>query len=489
MYSTNNYCDIDTFEKYVLCHDKRYENSYILSGYYHYGNKFLSRLSIFDGNRGTVKHDKEKVNKILGILMNDKYKLEDKTKQLEEFSEVEKKGIGSMLGMAIGDAMGARNEFKTPRYGEKDLENMGKGPGGHFKLQPGQWTDDTSMGLCIADSLIMNNGELSPHDIMHRFIAWWRGGYNNAFRYNEPPRGSVGLGGNISLAIKNYMDHFQLYGKLANPATEAGDKNTSGNGSIMRNAAIPICFYEDIHLACEMARKQSLITHQGDEAKECCSLLTHIIVKLLNVKSNEKNKNKDNNIDNNKDNNIDNNKYNNINDNKDNNINDNKDDYLDYIKKNILNNLGKTFNTDIKSVKCLANHQREGDDKDRDWDWTVEQYKYSPTRTKKQRGYVGSYAMDNMAMSLNTIYQTYNFRDAIIRAVNIRGDSDSVASVVGQIAGALYPIETIPGDWIKAICNWDHGEIALRGYMLARIGKNNNSKNVKNKKERLSYVV
>ncbi len=51
--------------------------------------------------------------------------------------------------------------------------------------------------------------------------------------------------------------------------------------------------------------------------------------------------------------------------------------------------------------------------------------------------------MDNMAMSLNTIY---NFKDAIIRAANIRGDSDSVASVVGQMAGALYPIEQIPGD-------------------------------------------
>ena len=75
--------------------------------------------------------------------------------------------------------------------------------------------------------------------------------------------------------------------------------------------------------------------------------------------------------------------------------------------------------------------------------------------------------MDNMAMSLNTIYKTDNFKDAMIRAANIRGDSDSVASVVGQIAGALYPIETIPGDWIKAIYKWDHGEIALRGYILS----------------------
>jgi ADP-ribosylglycohydrolase len=137
-------------------------------------------------------------------------------------------------------------------------------------------------------------------------------------------------------------------------------------------------------------------------------------------------------------------------------------------KEEIFNNLGKfEAETDVQSVKCLANHQKEGNNEDRNWDWTVDQYQYSPTRTKKQKGYVGSYAMDNMAMSLNTIYKTGNFKDAMIRAANIRGDSDSVASVVGQIAGALYPLETIPGDWIKAIYRWDQGEIALRGYILS----------------------
>ena len=79
--------------------------------------------------------------------------------------------------------------------------------------------------------------------------------------------------------------------------------------------------------------------------------------------------------------------------------------------------------------------------------------------------------MDAMAMSLNIIYNTDNFKDAIIKAVNLRGDSDSVASVVGQMAGAYYPLEDIPNDWIKEIYRWDQGEIALRGYMLSRLMK------------------
>ena len=321
-----------------------------------------------------------------------------------------------MLGMAIGDAMGARYEFKPVRYGTIDLMDMGDNSISNFKMEPGQWTDDASMGLCLADCLLMNNGKLDEHDLMHRFLCWWKGGYNNAFRFNPYPRRSVGLGGNISLSFKEYK-------KDKSPRTNAGNKNTSGNGSIMRNAAVPICFSDNMELACTNAKIQSLVTHQGDEARECCSLLTHIICKIF------------------------------------------KGENL----KQILNNLGNTFKTDVQSVAYLAYHKQEKNDVNRNWDWTVPQYHYSPERSKKHPGYIGSYAMDNMAMSLNTVYHTTNFRDALIRIVNIRGDSDSVASVVGQISGAYYDIEEIPGDWIKTLYKWDRGELALRGYMLARL--------------------
>ena len=418
----NAFANLDKFEKYVLNKDPEKPEFYILSSYYKShidpSGIYLSKLSIFDKDRGTIKEDKHLINKVLEILKTNK-SAEEKRELLKKYnlSNEEKKGIGSMLGMAIGDAMGARYEFKKVRYGEIDLLNMGVPGISNFKMEPGQWTDDTSMGLCLADSLLMNKGELKPHDLMRRFLCWWYGGYNNAFRNNSTPRHSVGLGGNISQSFSRYKDYQE-------EETKAGNKNTSGNGSIMRNAAIPICFHYDINKACEKARKQSLVTHQGVEAKECCSLLTHIIVKIF------------------------------------------KGEKL----KDILDNLGKTFITDVPSVKYLANSKQEGSDVDRNWNWKFKgQYKYSPKRVKEKPGYVGSYAMDNMAMSLNILYNTDNFRDALIKIVNIRGDSDSVASVVGQIAGAYYDIETIPGDWIEAINRWDNGEIALRGYMLARL--------------------
>ena len=280
------FANIDFFENCVLKENKNYPGYFILSSYYrkHADPKriYLSKLSIFDKDRGTVKRDKALIKDVLDILMTDKNP-EEKKELLKKFKLTikEKRAIGSMLGMAIGDAMGARYEFKKVRYDEIDLKGMDS-KYSNFNMEPGQWTDDTSMGLCLADSLLMNKGELDPHDLMKRFLCWWYGGYNNAFKKNATPRHSVGLGGNISQSFKRYF-------KYKEEETGAGDENTSGNGSIMRNAAIPICFHkiDEIKNACEMARMQSRVTHQGKEAKECCALLTHIIVNLLNRKNDE----------------------------------------------------------------------------------------------------------------------------------------------------------------------------------------------------------
>ena len=434
----DEFCDIYTFEESVIKYNKNQHNLYILSKEFDQIKPkgiLLTRLSIFDDiERGTIKNDKEKVSEILKILMSSE---NPQAKSLLisklNISDKEKRSIGSMLGMVIGDAMGAINEFKSVRYDKKDT--FGMGAGGNFYLKPCQWTDDTSMGICLADSLLMNKGELNQHDLMKRFIAWWKGGYNNAFRFcieNEKkyPRGSVGLGGNISLSLSLYIKEYRTTGNPS-PETKAGNKNTSGNGSIMRNAAVPICFNKDINKACEVAKRQSLVTHQGVEAKECCSLLTNIIVQILNGEKLEK----------------------------------------------IFENLEKRFKSDVKSVEKLAKHEQEGYDENRNWNWKVPQYYYSPQRSKKMPGYIGSYCMDAMAMSLNIVYTTNNFRDAIIKSVNLRGDSDSVSSVVGQIVGAYYPLEEIPGEWIREVFKWDHGEIALRGYMLARL------------KEGKSYII
>lgn len=82
---------------------------------------------------------------------------------------------GALLGLATGDALGAPLEF-ADRDEEPMISDMvGGGP---FNLVAGQWTDDTALALCLSDSLIANQG-LDTHDLMHRFVRWWRAGENS----------------------------------------------------------------------------------------------------------------------------------------------------------------------------------------------------------------------------------------------------------------------------------------------------------------------
>ena len=372
----------------------------------------FNNYSIFNTNSEKIKKDKEYIQNLLTNYI--------KTNKMEtSLNKLENGALGTMLGMGIADSMGHRFEFQPLRYNTITLRDMGEGQGGSFRLLPGQWTDDTSMGLCLADSLIVKNGEYDAHDLMHRFLCWWYGGYNNAFRFDKYRNHSCGLGGMIS-------ESFEYYIESPKEKTEAGDKNSSGIGSIMRNAAVPICFHNDLNKAMKIAELQSYATHHGDEAAECCRLLTFIVIKIFNRKNET--------------------------------------------LQEIIENLND-FKTPVFSVQCLAQSKEENDSPDRDWNWKKKDFKYSPTRARSQPGYIGSYAMDGMAMALHVVYYTNSFEEAVIKVVNLRGDSDSVGAVVGQIAGAYYGVDHIPPKWIEVISEWDHFEIPLRGYILSKINK------------------
>ena len=77
--------------------------------------------------------------------------------------------------------------------------------------------------------------------------------------------------------------------------------------------------------------------------------------------------------------------------------------------------------------------------------------------------------MDGLAMALHVLYTTNSFKEAVLKGVNLCGDADSVGSVIGQIAGAFYGLDSIPKDWIETINRWDNNEIALRGYILCHL--------------------
>merc|ERR1712224_570365 len=93
------------------------------------------------------------------------------------------------------------NEGSTGhRFDIKGWKNVGN-PRNEFKVCPGQWTDDSSMGLCLADTLL-SRGNYSGSDVRIRYHNWWFRGYNNAFG-NDSRIGSVGLGGNVEQSLLN----------------------------------------------------------------------------------------------------------------------------------------------------------------------------------------------------------------------------------------------------------------------------------------------
>ena len=178
---------------------------------------------------------------------------------------LKKRFRGAMLGLAACDAVGTTLEFEAPGTFEPITDMVGGGP---FKLQPGQWTDDTSMALCLAASLIECFG-FDAKDQMERYVRWWRTGYMS----------SDGTCFDIGNTVKAALAKFE---KDGNPFAGSTDPMTAGNGSIMRLAPVPLAFFNDPVNAIERAAESSRTTHGARVAVDSCRYMAAIIVGALN---------------------------------------------------------------------------------------------------------------------------------------------------------------------------------------------------------------
>ena len=131
--------------------------------------------------------------------------------------------------------------------------------------------------------------------------------------------------------------------------------------------------------------------------------------------------------------------------------------------RGILNDL-KGFSSTNNSTNNLTRSLKE--ENNWDWNWKSKNFKYNEERAKNNPTTIGAYCMDGLAMALHSLYNTNDFKSAILKVANLCGDSGAVATIVGQIAGAFYGLDYIPKDWIKKLNLWDKNEIALRGYTL-----------------------
>ncbi|WP_119419759.1 ADP-ribosylglycohydrolase family protein [Desertibaculum subflavum] len=270
------------------------------------------------------------------------------------------RAVGALVGLAVGDALGTTLEF-TRRDSYPPLDDMiGGGP---FGLLPGEWTDDTSMALCLAESLLANDG-FDPADLMRRFVRWWQHGENSV----------NGRCFDIGITTRTALARFQ---KTGNPLAGDTDPMTAGNGSIMRLAPVVLRWFQDPKAAIEIAELQSQTTHAAPAAVAGCRLLADLL--------------------------------------------------RDLIESGDKAALWAERASDEPLLAGVAGGS-----------WK-----------RKNRDQIRSsgYVVETLEAAMWAVNEGADFRDALLLAVNLGGDADTVGAVAGQIAGALWGASGIPPEW------------------------------------------
>ncbi|MEG3439446.1 ADP-ribosylglycohydrolase family protein [Pannus brasiliensis CCIBt3594] len=171
---------------------------------------------------------------------------------------------GCLLGLATGDAVGTTVEFR-PRGSFPPVTDMSGG--GLFALEPGQWTDDTSMALCLATSLVETGG-FDPIDQMNRYLDWYERGY----------LASTGSCFDIGNTVRAALGRYRLSG---NPFSGSTNPRSAGNGCLMRLAPVPMFYFPDRERVLHFCAESSRTTHGATECVEASRLLGDILARVL----------------------------------------------------------------------------------------------------------------------------------------------------------------------------------------------------------------
>jgi len=172
---------------------------------------------------------------------------------------------GALIGLAVGDALGTTLEFRSPRS-FKPIDDM-KG-GGQLHMKPGQWTDDTSLALCLAESLVERKC-FDPVDQLARYVRWYRDGHLS----------STGECFDIGTTTASALRRFEA---TQEPFCGSTDPHAAGNGSIMRLAPVPLFFASAPTEAIERSGESSRTTHGAQVCVDACRYMGGLIVGTVN---------------------------------------------------------------------------------------------------------------------------------------------------------------------------------------------------------------
>jgi ADP-ribosylglycohydrolase len=176
--------------------------------------------------------------------------------------------LGGLFGVCIGDAIGVPVEGVS-RLHLKKKPVLGFEYGDDMREVPrGWWSDDSSLTLCLAESLA--RGNLDPSDIASKFCKWLYEGYWT------PGGRAFGIGYTTARAIERIRTG-------ASPLGAGGrDEYSNGNGSLMR--ILPLAFYlfgRKEPGSLEAVHQVSSITHAHPRSCLACFIYVRVALNLL----------------------------------------------------------------------------------------------------------------------------------------------------------------------------------------------------------------
>ncbi len=330
-----------------------------------------------------------------------------------EENRYQDKARGMLAGLAIGDALGAPVEFgydseKIIALGDKIKRYT------EHRLSAGEWTDDTSMALCIADSLLERKG-YDSFDLMDRFTRWLEDGYRTP---DGLPAGDVGH------QTRGAIEGFKTYPTI----TIYDQKTTSaGNGPIMRLAPVIIANtfpkkkYPTLKDGYE---KGKLALTPEDDDKEFISLEDiepTINMAILSCRETH-----------------------------------------NCIAAEATTALFATMlycalhGLPKNNIAAYCDRWTHGEEYDQFW---IENIDELVGRGLEKDGSalrdLGGYIVDSFAISLWGLMHFDNFEDGMLAVIRLGGDTDTNAACYGQLAGAYYGYESIPEEWRRGVCMAD----------------------------------
>ena len=285
---------------------------------------------------------------------------------IQHSGDANSKVAGALIGLAVGDALGAPVEFQE--RGSFPLVTEMRA-GGYFRLPAGAWTDDTAMALCLADSLIAHPA-FDPADMLNRFLRWMND------HENTSTGRCIGVGQN-TLAV---MGNYHRTGALIAPPVKG---RSDGNGAIMRLAPVACMHWRDIETARRISVRQSQATHCSELSAAASDMLSWLLSLLIGGAT-----------------------------------------WLDALASIRSNE----WHEDIQAIAAGAWASKSADE-------------------ISSSGYV----VHTLEAAMWAVGTTTSFEEALITAVNLGRDADTVGAVAGQIAGARYGVQSIPERWLNVI--------------------------------------